>query len=190
MMAVIRGRVKICTYSADGKELVLNIIDAVACSEKSRCWTAAAHRGRGGTGGDGPAGAGAQQAAAVPGFATGGHHALDWRAVRTPPPDERAPGRRDAARGTCTAGTRSPAPCRHVRREQPDGTRLDIRLSQQQIGNLIGASRESVTSTSLTGRVPDIWPCRAVASSFATAMRLNEWQTRRPEKPSQASAGR
>jgi CRP/FNR family transcriptional regulator, cyclic AMP receptor protein len=27
MMAVVRGRVKICTYSADGKELVLNIID-------------------------------------------------------------------------------------------------------------------------------------------------------------------
>ncbi len=27
MMAVIRGRVKICTYSADGKELVLNLID-------------------------------------------------------------------------------------------------------------------------------------------------------------------
>lgn len=27
MMAVIRGRVKICTHSADGKELVLNIID-------------------------------------------------------------------------------------------------------------------------------------------------------------------
>ena len=27
MMAVVRGRVKICAYSADGKELVLNIID-------------------------------------------------------------------------------------------------------------------------------------------------------------------
>jgi CRP/FNR family transcriptional regulator, cyclic AMP receptor protein len=27
MMAVIRGRVKICTYSVDGKELVLNLID-------------------------------------------------------------------------------------------------------------------------------------------------------------------
>lgn len=27
MMAVIRGRVKICAYSADGKELVLNLID-------------------------------------------------------------------------------------------------------------------------------------------------------------------
>src|ERR1700755_3071411 len=27
MMAVVRGRVKICTYSTDGKELVLNIID-------------------------------------------------------------------------------------------------------------------------------------------------------------------
>jgi CRP-like cAMP-binding protein len=27
MMAVVTGRVKICTYSSDGKELVLNIID-------------------------------------------------------------------------------------------------------------------------------------------------------------------
>src|SRR6201986_4647499 len=27
MMAVVRGRVKMCTFSADGKELVLNIID-------------------------------------------------------------------------------------------------------------------------------------------------------------------
>ena len=28
MMAVIRGRVKICTYSGDGRELVLNIVGA------------------------------------------------------------------------------------------------------------------------------------------------------------------
>jgi CRP-like cAMP-binding protein len=29
-------------------------------------------------------------------------------------------------------------------RDETDGTRLDIKLSQQQLGNLIGASRESV----------------------------------------------
>jgi CRP/FNR family transcriptional regulator, cyclic AMP receptor protein len=145
MMAVVRGRVKICTYSAEGKELVLNIID------------------RGGVFGeiavlDGrPRTADAVALdetdllvldrnkllpilAAHPDLATRLIGVLCERLRQTSEHLEdamlrEAPSR--LARGLLRlAGT--------FGRDETDGTRLDIKLSQQQIGNLIGASRESV----------------------------------------------
>ena len=145
MMAVVRGRVKICTYSADGKELVLNIID------------------RGGVFGeiavlDGrPRTADAVALdetdllvldrnkllpilAAHPDLATRLIGVLCERLRQTSEHLEdamlrEAPSR--LARGLLRlAGT--------FGRDETDGTRLDIKLSQQQLGNLIGASRESV----------------------------------------------
>ena len=145
MMAVVRGRVKICTYSAEGKELVLNIID------------------RGGVFGeiavlDGrPRTADAVALdetdllvldrnkllpilAAHPELTTRLIGVLCERLRQTSEHLEdamlrEAPSR--LARGLLRlAGT--------FGRDETDGTRLDIKLSQQQIGNLIGASRESV----------------------------------------------
>jgi len=145
MMAVVRGRVKICTYSAEGKELVLNIID------------------RGGVFGeiavlDGrPRTADAVALdetdllvldrnkllpilAAHPDLATRLIGVLCERLRQTSEQLEdamlrEAPSR--LARGLLRlAGT--------FGRDETDGTRLDIKLSQQQLGNLIGASRESV----------------------------------------------
>jgi CRP/FNR family cyclic AMP-dependent transcriptional regulator len=145
MMAVVRGRVKICTYSAEGKELVLNIID------------------RGGVFGeiavlDGrPRTADAVALdetdllvldrnkllpilAAHPDLATRLIGVLCERLRQTSEHLEdamlrEAPSR--LARGLLRlAGT--------FGRDETDGTRLDIKLSQQQLGNLIGASRESV----------------------------------------------
>jgi CRP-like cAMP-binding protein len=145
MMAVVRGRVKICTYSAEGKELVLNIID------------------RGGVFGeiavlDGrPRTADAVALdetdllvldrnkllpilAAHPDLATRLIGVLCERLRQTSEHLEdamlrEAPSR--LARGLLRlAGT--------FGRDETDGTRLDIKLSQQQLGNLIGASLESV----------------------------------------------
>jgi CRP/FNR family cyclic AMP-dependent transcriptional regulator len=145
MMAVVRGKVKICTYSADGKELVLNIID------------------RGGVFGEIAVLDGRPRTAdavtleetdllvldrarllpilsAHPEITTRLIGVLCERLRQTSEHLEdamlrEAPSR--LARGLLRlAGT--------FGRDEPGGTRLDIRLSQQQIGNLIGASRESV----------------------------------------------
>lgn len=145
MMAVVRGRVKICTYSADGKELVLNIID------------------RGGLFGeiavlDGQPRSGDAVAleetellvlernrlmpflTANPEIATRLLTVLCQRLRQTSEALEDAllrdaPSRvaRGLLRLAVTFG-----------KEEPGGMRLDIRLSQQQIGNLIGISRESI----------------------------------------------
>lgn len=145
MMAVVRGRVKICTYSADGKELVLNIID------------------RGGLFGeiavlDGQARSGDAVALedtellvltrsrlmpfliANPEIATRLIAVLCQRLRQTSEQLEDAL-LRDApsrlARGLLRlAGT--------FGNPQGRGIRLDIKLSQQQLGNLVGASRESI----------------------------------------------
>jgi CRP/FNR family cyclic AMP-dependent transcriptional regulator len=144
MMAVVSGRVKICIYSADGKELVLNIID------------------RGGMFGeiallDGQprsADAVAIEAAellvlernrlmpfltANPDIASRMIGVLCQRLRHTSDALEDAllrdaPSR--VARGLLRlAGT--------FGKQEGRGLRLDIKLSQQQIGNLIGISRES-----------------------------------------------
>jgi CRP/FNR family transcriptional regulator, cyclic AMP receptor protein len=145
MMAVIRGRVKICTYSADGKELVLNIID------------------RGGVFGeiavlDGrPRTADAVALEETDLLVLERNKLLPFLASQ-PEVTTRLIGvlcerLRQTSEHLEDAMLRE-APARLARgllrlagtfgRDQPDGTRLDIRLSQQQIGNLIGASRESV----------------------------------------------
>jgi CRP-like cAMP-binding protein len=145
MMAVVSGRVKICTYSPDGKELVLNIID------------------RGGLFGeiavlDGQSRSG--DAVAIedtellvlertrlmpfltdnPEIATRLIGVLCQRLRQTSEALEDAllrdaPSR--VARGLLRlAGT--------FGKQEAAGLRLDIKLSQQQIGNLIGISRESI----------------------------------------------
>ncbi|MGE0370667.1 MAG: Crp/Fnr family transcriptional regulator [Gammaproteobacteria bacterium] len=145
MMAVVRGRVKICTYSVDGKELVLNIIgkdglfgeisvldgqprsgDAVALEdtdllvlERNRLLPFLTGN---------------------PEMATRLLEVLCLRLRQTSAHLEdallrEAPSR--VARGLLRlAGT--------FGRPDGQGTRLDIKLSQQQIGSLIGISRESV----------------------------------------------
>jgi CRP/FNR family transcriptional regulator, cyclic AMP receptor protein len=145
MMAVVTGRVKICTYSADGKELVLNIID------------------RGGLFGeiavlDGQPRSGdavaiedtellvLERARLMP-FLTANPEiptrliaVLCQRLRQTSEALEDAllrdaPSR--VARGLLRlAGT--------FGKQEAAGLRLDIKLSQQQIGNLIGISRESI----------------------------------------------
>ena len=145
MMAVIRGRVKICTYSADGKELVLNIIDrgslfgeialldgqprsadAVAIEntellilERNRLMPFLN---------------------ANPEIATRLIEVLCQRLRRTSEALEDAllrdaPSRvaRGLLRLAATFG-----------KQEAAGLRLDIKLSQQQLGNLIGISRESI----------------------------------------------
>ena len=145
MMAVVSGRVKICTYSADGKELVLNIID------------------RGGLFGEIAVLDGQPRSAdavaiedsellvlernrlmpfltANPEIATRLIAVLCQRLRQTSEALEDAllrdaPSR--VARGLLRlAGT--------FGKDEAGGLRLDIKLSQQQIGNLIGISRESV----------------------------------------------
>ena len=145
MMAVVSGRVKICTFSADGKELVLNIID------------------RGGVFGeiavlDGQPRSGDAVAlentellvldrnrlmpflTANPEIATRLIVVLCQRLRQTSEALEDAllrdaPSR--VARGLLRlAGT--------FGKQEAGGLRLDIKLSQQQIGNLIGISRESI----------------------------------------------
>jgi CRP/FNR family cyclic AMP-dependent transcriptional regulator len=145
MMAVVRGRVKICTYSADGKELVLNIID------------------RGGLFGEIALLDGQPRSAdavaiddtellvldrnrllpfltAHPEIATRLIEVLCQRLRSTSEALEDAllrdaPSRvaRGLLRLAATFG-----------KQQATGLRLDIKLSQQQIGNLIGISRESI----------------------------------------------
>ena len=145
MLAVIRGKVKICTYSSDGKELVLNLIgqggsfgeiavldgrprtaDAIALEETDLL---------------------VLERAQLMSFLAGNQELLSrllgvlcQRLRQTSEHLEdamlrEAPSRlaRGLLRLAETFGTPSPG-----------GTRLDIRLSQQQIGNLVGASRESV----------------------------------------------
>jgi CRP/FNR family cyclic AMP-dependent transcriptional regulator len=145
LMAVVSGRVKICTYSADGKELVLNIID------------------RGGLFGeiallDGQPRSGDAVAledvellvlernrlmpflTANPDIAARMIAVLCQRLRQTSEALEDAllrdaPSR--VARGLLRlAGT--------FGKQEGGGLRLDIKLSQQQIGNLIGISRESI----------------------------------------------
>jgi CRP/FNR family cyclic AMP-dependent transcriptional regulator len=145
LMAVVSGRVKICTYSADGKELVLNIID------------------RGGLFGeiallDGQPRSGDAVAledaellvlernrlmpflTANPDIAARMIAVLCQRLRQTSEALEDAllrdaPSR--VARGLLRlAGT--------FGKQEAGGLRLDIKLSQQQIGNLIGISRESI----------------------------------------------
>lgn len=145
MMAVVRGRVKICAYSADGKELVLNIIDrgslfgeialldgeprsadAVAIEETELL---VLERNRL-----------MPFLTANPEIATRFIAVLCQRLRQTSEALEDAllrdaPSRvaRGLLRLAATFG-----------QQKPGGTRLDIKLSQQQIGNLIGISRESV----------------------------------------------
>jgi CRP/FNR family cyclic AMP-dependent transcriptional regulator len=144
MMAVVRGRVKMCTFSPDGKELVLNIID------------------RGGVFGEIALLDGQPRSTdavtlddtellvldrnrfmpflgANPEIATKLIEVLCQRLRRTSEALEDAllrdaPSRvaRGLLRLAATFG-----------RKEPAGMRLDIKLSQQQIGNLIGISRES-----------------------------------------------
>ncbi len=78
MMAVVRGRVKICTYSPDGKELVLNIIDRGGLfGEIALAGRPATVRRRGGDRGHRTAGAGTQPPDAVPDRQSGNRHAPD-----------------------------------------------------------------------------------------------------------------
>jgi CRP/FNR family cyclic AMP-dependent transcriptional regulator len=145
MMAVIKGRVKICTYSGDGKELVLNIID------------------RGGLFGeiavlDGQPRSGDAVAlentdllvlarSRLMPFLTANPEipirlisVLCQRLRQTSEQLEDAL-LRDApsrlARGLLRLASTFGKP-------DGSGVRLDIKLSQQQIGNLIGMSRESI----------------------------------------------
>jgi len=145
MMAVVRGRVKICTYSPDGKELVLNIID------------------RGGLFGEIAVLDGQPRSAdavaiedtellvldrnrlmpflnAHPEIATRLIEVLCQRLRRTSEALEDAllrdaPSR--VARGLLRLAETFGKP-------EAGRLRLDIKLSQQQIGNLIGISRESI----------------------------------------------
>jgi CRP/FNR family cyclic AMP-dependent transcriptional regulator len=144
MMAVVRGRIKMCTFSSDGKELVLNIID------------------RGGLFGEIALLDGQPRSAdavtleetellvldrnrlmpflsANPEIATRLIEVLCQRLRSTSEALEDAllrdaPAR--VARGLLRLGAT-------FGRKEPAGLRLDIKLSQQQLGNLIGISRES-----------------------------------------------
>ncbi len=145
MMAVVRGRVKICSYSPSGRELILNIIDrggvfgeiavldgqprtadAVALEETELL---VLQRNRL-----------LPILAAHPEITTRLMGILCERLRQTSEHLEdalllEAPSR--LARGLLRLA-------RTFGRDESDGTRLDIRLSQQQLGNLIGASRESI----------------------------------------------
>src|SRR3984957_2698684 len=145
MMAVVRGRVKICTYSASGQELLLNIVD------------------RGGLFGEIALLDGQPRSAdavamedtellvlernrlmpflnANPEIATRLIGVLCQRLRVTSEALEDAllrdaPSR--VARGLLRLAATFGKP-------EKEGLRLDIKLSQQQIGNLIGISRESI----------------------------------------------
>ena len=144
MMAVVRGRVKICTYSAGGQELVLNIID------------------RGGLFGeiallDGqPRSADAvamedtellvlERSRLMPFLNANPEIAIRLLAVLCQRLRQTSEALEDALLRD--------APSRVARgllrlasifgKKEAGGTRLDIKLSQQQIANLIGISRES-----------------------------------------------
>jgi CRP/FNR family transcriptional regulator, cyclic AMP receptor protein len=148
MMAVVSGRVKICTYSPDGKELMLNIID------------------RGGLFGEIALLDGQPRSAdavalentellvldrnrlmpfltAHPEVATRLIAVLCQRLRQTSEALEDAllrdaPSR--VARGLLRLA-------KAFGKQESAGLRLDIKLSQQQIGNLIGISRESINKS-------------------------------------------
>jgi CRP/FNR family transcriptional regulator, cyclic AMP receptor protein len=148
MMAVVSGRVKICTYSPDGKELMLNIID------------------RGGLFGEIALLDGQPRSAdavalentellvldrnrlmpfltAHPEVATRLIAVLCQRLRQTSEALEDAllrdaPSR--VARGLLRLA-------KAFGKQEAAGLRLDIKLSQQQIGNLIGISRESINKS-------------------------------------------
>jgi len=145
MMAVVRGRVKICTYSADGKELVLNIID------------------QGGLFGEIAVMDGQPRSADA--VALEDTELLVLERTRLMPfltENPEIPTRLIAVlcqrlRQTSEAledALLRDAPSRVARgllrlavtfgKQEAAGLRLDIKLSQQQIGNLIGISRESI----------------------------------------------
>ena len=144
MMAVLSGRLKICTYSADGKELVLNIID------------------RGGLFGEISLLDGKPRSADAV--------ALEDTELLVLTRDRLLPFLQDRPeitprllevlcqrlRSTSEAledALLRDAPSRVARgllrlaatfgKKQPSGLLIDIKLSQQQLGNLIGISRES-----------------------------------------------
>ncbi len=145
MMAVIRGRVKICTHSADGKELVLNIIgngglfgeialldgeprtaDAVALDETdllvlSRAQFLPTMTAR-------PDMALRLIAVLCKRLRLTSEHLEDALLLDVPSRVARALLRLAEAFG----------------RPAGDAVRIDIKLSQQQIGTLVGISRESV----------------------------------------------
>jgi CRP/FNR family transcriptional regulator, cyclic AMP receptor protein len=148
MMAVVRGRVKICSYSVDGKELVLNIIDhggvfgeIALLDGKPRSADAAAiedtellvlERNRL-----------MPFLNANPEIATRLIAVLCQRLRQTSEALEDAllrdaPSRlaRGLLRLVATFG-----------KQEAGGMRLDIKLSQQQIGNLIGITRESINKS-------------------------------------------
>lgn len=144
MMAVVRGRVKICTYSADGKELVLNLID------------------RGGLFGEIAVLDGRPRSADA--VAIGETELLVLERSRLMPLLTLNPAIAvrlievlcQRLRWTSDAledALLRDVPARVARgllrlastfgRQEAKGLKIDIRLSQQQIGNLIGVSRES-----------------------------------------------
>src|SRR5450432_464695 len=145
MMAVVRGRVKICTYSADGKELVINIID------------------RGGLFGEIALLDGQPRSADAVAIEDAELLVLDRNRLMpflTANSDiaSRMIGvlcqrLRQTSEALEDALLRD-APSRVARgllrlagtfgQPEAGGVRLDIKLSQQQIGNLIGISRESI----------------------------------------------
>jgi CRP/FNR family transcriptional regulator, cyclic AMP receptor protein len=145
MMAVVTGRVKICTYSSDGKELVLNIIDRgslfgeiALLDGQSRSADAVAiedtellvlERNR-----------------LMPVLTTNPETAARMITVLCQRLRQTSEALEDAllrdapsrvARGLLRLA-------RTFGRAEAAGLRLDIKLSQQQIGSLIGISRESI----------------------------------------------
>jgi CRP/FNR family transcriptional regulator, cyclic AMP receptor protein len=145
MMAVVRGRVKICTYSGEGRELVLNIID------------------HGGLFGEIALLDGQPRTADAVTLEETDILVLERRRLLpflTANPEITirlisviCKRLRQTSEHLEDALLRE-APSRLARgllrladtfgRPAPDGMRLNIKLSQQQIGNLIGISRESI----------------------------------------------
>lgn len=144
MMAVVRGRVKICTYSPDGRELVLNFID------------------RGGLFGEIAVLDGRPRSADA--VAIGDTELLVLDRARLMPVLTAHPETAtrllevlcQRLRWTSEAledALLRDAPARVARgllrlgdtfgKPEAKGLKIDIKLSQQQIGNLIGVSRES-----------------------------------------------
>lgn len=145
MMAVIRGRVKICAYSADGKEVSLNLIDrgglfgeiavldgrprtadAVALEETDLVVLGRSHL--------------MPFLAANPGVMIRLFAVLCGRLRQTSEHLEDALLREAPAR--LARGLLRLAEA--FGRTMPNGIRIDMRLSQQQIGSLVGMSRESI----------------------------------------------
>ena len=145
LMAVVRGRVKICTYSADGKELVLNIIDHGGLFGELAVL-------------DGQPRSGDAVALEDTDLLVLTRSRLMPVVTRDPEVASRLMGvlcqrLRQTSQQLEDALLRE-APSRLARgllrladgfgRSEGQGVRLDIKLSQQQIGSLIGVSRESV----------------------------------------------